>query len=187
MNSFRHLTVSLGLGLAALTAAPATSLAAGTQFYVSIEGTKQGKFKGEAMNATWKDSVAGMGFDWEVTSPRDLASGQASGKRQHRPMCFSKEFGAATPQIFQALVTNEVLKKVTFSFVRPNANGQETVSMRFTLANATVSDVKYFAADDAARAAHDSHPSERVCITYEKIDVESLDGKTMATDNWRVN
>lgn len=36
---------------------------------------------------------------YEVKSPRDLATGQASGKRQHQPVTFVKEWGAATPRL----------------------------------------------------------------------------------------
>jgi hypothetical protein len=34
-----------------------------------------------------------------VISPRDTATGQASGKRMHKPVTFVKEWGAATPQL----------------------------------------------------------------------------------------
>ena len=36
---------------------------------------------------------------YQVKGPRDAASGQASGKRQHGPVTFVKEWGAATPQL----------------------------------------------------------------------------------------
>jgi hypothetical protein len=36
---------------------------------------------------------------YEVISPRDSASGQASGKRMHKPVTFVKEWGPATPQL----------------------------------------------------------------------------------------
>ena len=36
---------------------------------------------------------------YQVKGPRDAASGQASGKRQHRPITIVKEWGAATPQL----------------------------------------------------------------------------------------
>lgn len=36
-----------------------------------------------------------------IISPRDVATGQASGKRMHKPVTFVKEWGAATPQLSQ--------------------------------------------------------------------------------------
>ena len=40
--------------------------------------------------------------EYSVMSPRDAASGQASGKRMHKPVTFVKEWSATTPQLAQA-------------------------------------------------------------------------------------
>lgn len=34
-----------------------------------------------------------------IYAPRDVATGQASGKRMHKPMTITKEWGATTPQL----------------------------------------------------------------------------------------
>jgi hypothetical protein len=39
--------------------------------------------------------------EYSVKSPRDAASGQASGKRMHKPVTFVKEWNATTPQLAQ--------------------------------------------------------------------------------------
>jgi type VI protein secretion system component Hcp len=49
--------------------------------------------------------------EYQVTSPRDAASGQASGKRMHKPITFVKEWGPATPQLM-AMKTGYDIKKV---------------------------------------------------------------------------
>lgn len=49
--------------------------------------------------------------DFRVTGPRDAASGQASGKRMHKPFTIVKEWGAATPQLM-AMKTGYDIKKV---------------------------------------------------------------------------
>jgi hypothetical protein len=43
-----------------------------------------------------------------IISPRDLATGQASGKRMHKPVTFVKEWGAASPQLSQMKPTYDV-------------------------------------------------------------------------------
>lgn len=43
-----------------------------------------------------------------ILSPRDAATGQASGKRMHKPVTFVKEWGAATPQLSQMKPTYDV-------------------------------------------------------------------------------
>ncbi|WP_332811403.1 hypothetical protein [Sphingomonas sp.] len=43
-----------------------------------------------------------------IISPRDAATGQASGKRTHKPVTFVKEWGPATPQLSQMKPTYDV-------------------------------------------------------------------------------
>lgn len=45
-----------------------------------------------------------------IISPRDSATGQASGKRMHKPVTFVKEWGAATPQLSKVKPTYNVKK-----------------------------------------------------------------------------
>ena len=54
---------------------------------------------------------------YQVISPRDAASGQASGKRMHKPFTIVKEWGAATPQLM-AMKTSYDVKKVEGSGAR---------------------------------------------------------------------
>jgi hypothetical protein len=39
-------------------------------------------------------------ISYGVKSPRDVATGQSSGKRTHKPVTFVKEWGASTPMLF---------------------------------------------------------------------------------------
>jgi hypothetical protein len=45
---------------------------------------------------------------YQVTSPRDPASGQASGKRMHKPITIVKEWGAASPELMALKPTYDV-------------------------------------------------------------------------------
>lgn len=154
------------------------------EFYVTIEGTKQGKFKGESIREAHKEKIAGLSFSYEVSSPRDLATGQASGKRQHKPVVFTKEWGAATPQILQALVTNEVLKSVLFEFIRTTPDGAEEVHHTIKLVNATVSNIRQHIGEAKQEAIYDTHELEDIACTFQRIEIESKVGKTAAFDDW---
>ena len=57
---------------------------------------------------------------YKVVSPRDAASGQASGKRMHKPFTIVKEWGAATPQLSAMRPTYDV-KKVEGTGARAGA------------------------------------------------------------------
>ena len=172
-------------GTAAAQSAEPGARGAG-QFFVSIEGSKQGKFKGEINRARRADWIAGLGFHYELTSPRDVASGQATGKRQHKPIVITKEWGAATPQIFQALATNELLKSVLFEFVRVNASGEEVVTHTIKLSDASVANLEQYIHFNAIghEDSDDARHLEDVAFTFRRIEIENLVGKTAAADDW---
>jgi type VI secretion system secreted protein Hcp len=161
------------------------------EFYVTINGTKQGQFKGESVREKHANKLSGLSYNHSIQSPRDVATGQASGKRQHGPITITKEWGAATPQIFQALVTNEVLKDVLFEFVQTTEDGMEQVYYTVKLTNATISAVNYVtgtgeSAESAkTTATYDTHEMEKVSFTYQKIEMDHKIGKTSAADDWR--
>jgi type VI secretion system secreted protein Hcp len=163
------------------------------EFYVTIDATKQGKLKGDSTRAAHKDKITGLAFEYEVKSPRDLATGQASGKRQHSPITMVSEWGPSTPQLFQACVTNEVLKSVLMEFISTDPSGAEIVSHTIKLTNATVSDLRFYhsekMAEGAAAGKHsptgDAHNElHSTSFTFQKIEIESKTGKTMASDDW---
>jgi type VI secretion system secreted protein Hcp len=111
--------------------------------YLSFELAKQGKNKGTSPRPAYKDKIPFIGFEYNVVSPRDLASGQASGKRQHSPVRIVKEWDANTPILFQALVSNEQVKTAKFEFVRVDPkSGMEEVYFRITLSDGAVMKVQ---------------------------------------------
>jgi type VI secretion system secreted protein Hcp len=164
-------------------------LAAASSFDVTIEGTKQGRFKGER----GRDKIAGLAFHYDVKSPRDMATGMASGKRQQGAITFTKAIDSSSPQLFQALVGNEALKTVLFEFRNTSADGQEQIFYQISLTNAAISEVEQYVgmsglvttAEAKHSAASDGSPLEDVSLTFQKIEVASLVGKTMAADDWR--
>lgn len=161
------------------------------EFYVTVEGEKQGKFKGESPKKDHGQKIPGLAFQYEVTSHRDAASGLPSGKRQHKPISFVKEWGAATPQLFQALVSNENLKTVKFEFIQVDrGTGKEGIYFTIDLTNASVADIKQFGgtADAAESAKHTSSQGskelETISLTFQKITLTYLKDKTSAQDDW---
>lgn len=160
------------------------------EFYVTIEGIKQGAFKGESPREAHSNKIAGLAYRHEVKSPRDVATGLASGKRQHGPITITKEWGAASPQLFQALCTNEVLSTVLFEFIHTTRTGEEEVYHTITLEDATVSSIRFTtgsgeSADSAKTSAtYDTHELEEVSFTYRRITIESVTGQTSSMDDW---
>jgi type VI secretion system secreted protein Hcp len=156
---------------------------------VSVKGAKQGQFKAETTREKAADRIEVTGFAYEVTSPRDAASGQASGKRQHKPLQITKAIGASSPQFFQALTTNEPLQSVVLEFTKTDKNGEEYVFFTIKLVNATVNSIRQHTPENASGgkdAAGAAVPVEEISFTFQRIEMESKDGKTMAADDWGV-
>jgi type VI secretion system secreted protein Hcp len=152
------------------------------EFYVTIEAAKQGRLAGESTRETHKGKIAGIGFSYEVTASREAASGRASSKREHGPVTFTKEWGAASPQLFSALVTNEAITSALFEFVRSNDVGVEHVFHTIKLTDAAVTSIhQYVAAQDDAEL--DNAELEDVAITFRGIEISNVDGRTSASDS----
>ncbi len=160
------------------------------EFYVTINGTKQGAFKGESVRNAHSAKIAGLSYQHAIKSPRDVSTGQASGKRQHGAITITKEWGASSPQLFQALCYNEVLKDVLFEFFHTTPEGAEEVYHTVKIVNATVSAIEYTtgtgesAGSSKTTADFDTHELEKISFTYQRIEMESIKGQTSAQDDW---
>jgi type VI secretion system secreted protein Hcp len=154
-----------------------TTPVTGVEIYIAVEGTKQGKFKGDSPVKAFKDQNRVLKFSYSVVSPRDVSTGQARGKRQHKPIVITREPGAASPQFFTALVTNELLKSVAIHFIRGTSTGVEELQQIITLTNATVSDFRQYVGDDGRWL-------EDVAFAFQQIQIENKPGATIAADSW---
>jgi len=154
-----------------------TKPAGAVQIRVVVEGTRQGKFKADSPVKALQDQSRVLKFSYGLVSPRDLSTGQPSGKRQHKPIVITKEPGAASPQFFTALVTNELLKSVVIHFIRATCTGVEELQQIITLTNATVSDFRQYVGDDGRWL-------EDVAFPFQQIQIENKPGNTMAIDSW---
>ena len=183
MNRYtvRFFAVALALALG-----NCATLAAGAhECNVTIEGGEPIKFK-----------IAGeKGFDY-VVSPRDMATGQASGKRMHKPMTIYKEWGAASPQLMRAVAAKQEFKSVLFEFVRAGADGKPEVFQTVKATGVTISSVQKVGYDIKAnkrtaqstgRTAAAQPELEEVTFVFGTIEYWHKDGKTMAKDSWSAN
>lgn len=69
-----------------------------------------------------------FGFQYDLTMPRDEATGALTGKRQHSPVTIIKRIDKSTPLLYKALCLNEPVTSAEFRFYRPSpgsADGEE--------------------------------------------------------------
>lgn len=154
------------------------------EFYITIEGVRQGKMRGDSTNAAHQDKITGLAFIYEVEAPRVASSGRTRGQRKHSPVSLVKPWSASSPQLYQALITNEMLKSVLFEFVQSDAEGASLVYQTVKLFEASILSIK----QEINPSKADNFPGypaiERIALTFQRIEIENLVGKTIAADEW---
>ena len=161
------------LGISAAQAAP--------DFTVTIVGQKQGTL-GESN--TPRGVIEGLKYQYSVASPRDPQSGLPNGKRQQMPVTFEKEWDSSTPQLYQALVTNENLKSVTFRFFKAGADGREEAVFIVKLTNASISAIHQHGSDQTTGVVFNEKPLEDISLTFQKIEITYVPTGFTAGDDW---
>lgn len=177
----------LGALLCCVLLIGSTSLAmAAGQWYVTINGAKTGKFASEATGNLRDGKIMVIAVSHEIVSPRDHASGLPTGKRQHGAITIVKEWGPASPQLFAALCTNEVLSTVLLEYIETDATGKERVTSTIKLTNAhivTANERWSFGATQTGSSGGSNAHS--LSMTYQKI--EWTYGSIMAEDSWEAS
>jgi len=163
------------------------------QAWIALKGAKQGQFKGETTLAARHDKwIPVFAFTMGVASPRDPASGQATGKRQYQPLTIVKAWGPASPQGLTACATNEVLTEVDLEFTRPTPTGQEVVYQTVKLTQATFVQIARFTgrpdgSEDTPTSGHGGPGNmmelERWAFSFRQIEVRDNDGNTSFVDS----
>ena len=70
--------------------------------YLKLKGQKQGEIKGSVTQKGRENTILVFAVDHSIVSPRDSASGQATGKRIHKPFKITKEVDKASVPLFCA-------------------------------------------------------------------------------------
>ncbi len=162
--------------------------------YVWVEGSKQGKFDCDFTkdHKVVKNGIPVLTFASEVEAPRDVATGGASGRRQHKPVIFTKQVDSTSAQFWSALSNNEELKKVEFHFYRIQKTGQMELYFKITLERANVCQMKMIQATEHEGGAGASTSAgaglyaarDEISFSYQKISWEHVIAKKMAEDDW---
>ncbi len=156
--------------------------AAGPAFYITFEGARQGKFSGESQQPNRTLHSEGLKYECQVDVPRDKNTGLPSGRRQYKPVVITKESGAATPQLLEALATGEVIKSVKMEFVKTLPDGTEEVWQTVTLTGAQVVGIKQ-TTDEEGKGNY--RQLEEISLIFDKIEVTHRASKNSVTDTWK--
>jgi type VI secretion system secreted protein Hcp len=156
------------------------------EFFATVTGSKQGTFKPEGPpSGPGKGKIRGVAFTYGVNTPHDPATGQSTGRRQHQPVNFTKEWGASSPQFYQAIFTNETLTTVLFEFYATQVDGKTVVDHTIKLTDVTI--------DSVSQSVHNGQPGgppvdsrelQTIAFVFQKIEITSTTGGTQASDDW---
>lgn len=131
-----------------------------------------------------------LGFRFAVQSPRDAATGMASGKRQWKPVVVAMPWTKSSPQLYTFLHSSALLDEVTYQYdddwislsdaqivnISPRSGGRMSVTFEYGGAEA--------GKGAAGRTLTDSMELERVAFTFQKIQVGSSGGGAAFKDDW---
>jgi type VI secretion system secreted protein Hcp len=154
---------------------------------ITIKGSKQGEIKGLGKRKGKEGQIEVLAFEFGVTNPYDVPTGQATGKRIHQPLTIVVPLlDKVHPQLFQADVTNEVITTVKLTFWStgglPGAAGA-TVSdaskalYTIELTNALIVSAHIHLSDDGLGVG-------QYQISYQKIDFTYAPDGITFSDDW---
>jgi len=106
-----------------------------------------------------------LSFSWGAVAPKDAITGQATGKRQLRPLKITKPVDKTTVFFFQLLTTNARIDKIELSYDKPTAGGKQEVYFSIELKNASIASQEL----SQEHSEMMSHPGEIITFTYEQI------------------
>jgi type VI secretion system secreted protein Hcp len=154
--------------------------------YLTLKGQKQGEIHGPVTLPGRENTILVHSFAHQITSPRDPASGLATGKRQHQPLQIQKEIDKTSPLLWAAFVSNENLIDWALQFWETAADGDGGQKPDYTirLTNANISSVRQSMNDNENPVTRTLPLREEISFTYQKIEWIWADGEVTAQDSW---
>jgi type VI secretion system secreted protein Hcp len=153
--------------------------------FITIQASRQGQIKGNSPGMGKQGQIECIGFTFSAQSPRDPATGLPTGRADRSPVTIVKHLDGATPQLLQALYTNEPLPSVLIEFSRKGMDGRLAVYQTIRLTNATIGKIAQFGGVECSdKLIPNTSPIEQVSFTYQKMEVDNLESRTTMTDSW---
>ena len=154
--------------------------------YLQLKGQKQGDIKGGVTQKGREGKIMIMAFNHEIQSPRDVSTGQATGKRTHKPFVITKEIDRSSPMLYTALVNNENIVTWELQCFATAARNTVVEVNNYTvkLTNAKIVDIQSVMLNNKIPENIKMPLMEEVGFVYEKIEWTWVDGGITATDDW---
>lgn len=157
--------------------------------YLTLKGQKQGAINGSVTQKGRENKIMVIAVSHEIVSPRDPASGHATGKRQHKPFVITKELDKSSPLLYNALCNNEVITQFQLQFWTPKTTaaaggGAEVQHYTVKLTNARIAGIQFTMLNNKNPELTRYAEYEEVTFTYQKIEWTWMNGAITASDDW---
>jgi type VI secretion system secreted protein Hcp len=152
--------------------------------YLKLAGQRQGNIRGSVTQKGREGTIMVIAGSHDVVTPRDPATGEATGKRQHRPLIITKEVDAASAPLHAAQASNENFKEWELQFYRPSVTAVEVMSFAIRLTNASIASIHMEMPNNKHADLMKLETFEEVAFTYQRIEWTWTDGNLAAADDW---
>ena len=158
--------------------------------FLRIKGGRQGDIRGSVTQRGREGRILVIGAEHQLTSPREAASGRATGKRVHTPFIITKELDRASPLLYQMLATNEAIVEWELQFWAGGETGTagrtgiDVQRYTVTLQNATIVAIKFRMPNTQVPESAKLSEYEEVSFAYQKITWTWTEGAVQAQDDW---
>ena len=137
--------------------------------YLKLKGQKTGEIKGDVTRKGQEGKIEVHSWRWDLESPRDPATGAASGKVVAGEFFVTKERDKASPLLFNALASNENISEWELQLWEVSSNGVEVLHQTWELLNASVASMRQHGLAPTPSGGFDG---EEVTFTFQKIELE---------------
>lgn len=152
--------------------------------YLRLTGKSQGSIDGPVTLGGREDTIEVFGWNHEIVSNLDPASGSARGKRQHKAITITKPIDRTTPLLIRAFVTGEMFPFWKLEIWQTGEDGMASCHYRIELENAIISGI-------AQEQLNNQHPEnteigvrEHVSFVYQGIGWTWIETGASAKDSW---
>jgi type VI secretion system Hcp family effector len=137
----------------------------------------QGTLKGGSPQPQGTVKPSALKAQLGVDSPRDNATGQSTGKRQHEPLKITAK-GACSSLLAHAYLTKKPLDTVVVDLVGPTSPGTGRAGSTLTLHDVVVSQI-------VKHADHsDTEELTEIEFTFQRIEHTNSQGGKTGSDDW---
>ena len=145
---------------------------------VGPDGPMRGGADRGVPNPRGGEGIAVLDVRHTLISPRDVVTGEVTGKRRHAPIVVTKDVDRATPQLLHVWARNDVLTTWRLDVFGADAFGRRVLRYTIELGRAHVVEVALLTPEEV------TFPRESVSFAYEQITWTWAEGKVSSTDDW---